>query len=515
MAQNETKHNPRTIDIDKNIVSNIDNGIVVLDTSLSIYHYNRWLELHTNLKEENLLNKKIYDVFPDIKIKTLERKIKTALRMQTPTFYTASTSNYLIPIKINQLTSSRFEYMQQDISIIPFDQEKDLVALILTDQTNMANTHALLKANILKIKELNSALLKERDTIDKRVLLIKISPHGMIKEVSQALLNLLKYDKEELYTVNFFAFERVHIDETLKKNILKAMNNLESYSFEQKTLTKCGKELWLKNRLVPEYDTKNEHIGFIFFRENITDTKIAAMHNDKLLSNSRSAAMGEMISMIAHQWRQPLSLINTIIATMKVKKELDLLSDETMTTSFGKIESTVKFLSETIDDFRDYFKPNKVITNVNLYKLFTKSISFLQEEMTQMDIEYSLEIDSDANIQTYKNELLQTIINVLKNSIDAFNENAIDNQLIQISFKKYDTHISLTIKDNAGGIDSDILKRVFEPYFSTKSKNGTGLGLYMCKTIINEHLNGKITITSLNSETTTLIELPYSIKKRN
>jgi PAS domain S-box-containing protein len=515
MAQNKTQQYIRTDDINKNIVASIDNGIIVLDDTLTIHHYNRWLELHTNLKESNLIHKKINDIFPEIKIQILSRKIKTALRMQTPTFYTANTSKYLIPIKINQLKNAYFEYMQQDVSIIPLDCKKNLVALILTDQTNMANTNALLKINIEKVKELNNELIKERETIDKKVLLIKITTDAVISDISHALLNLLQYEKDELYQLNFFNYEKLHMDKALKNSIVSSMQEIKVLKFEQKTLTKDGQELWMKSTLVPEYDSKGKHIGFIIFREDVTNEKLAAIHTNKLLSNSRSAAMGEMISMIAHQWRQPLSLITTILATIKIKHELNTLNTETMSISFNKIEQTVKYLSETIDDFRDYFKPNKILSNVNLHQLFNKSVSFLKEEMAQLEIEYNMKIDHEITITTYKNELLQSIINILKNSMDAFSENKINNKHINISLDKYTTHISIRIEDNAGGIESEVLKRVFEPYFSTKSKNGTGLGLYMCKTIIDEHLKGKITVTSENNSTVTLVELPYFIEERS
>lgn len=404
MAQNTAQYNIRTTDIDKKIVSSIDNGILILDEELTVYHYNKWLELQTKIKEQDILGKDLGDIFPSINTKTLVRKIKTALRMGTPTFYTASTSKYLIPIKINQIKNSNFTHMQQDVSIIPFDYEKKQVALILTDQTIMAQTHVLLQENIKKVEELNAQLLKE-------------------KEHSQ----------------------RQH---------------------------------------------------------------------KQLLAHSRSAAMGEMISMIAHQWRQPLSLINTIIAGLQIKQEMQTLTKENMRTSFEKIEKTVFYLSETINDFRDYFKPNKTMVEVNLSELFNKSMYFLTNEITQSDIQYNANIDTNIVIQTYKNELLQCIINIIKNSLDAFLESDIKEKYINIYAEKKEDKVLITIQDNAGGIKEEILNKIFEPYFSTKSKNGTGLGLYMCKTIISEHLHGKITLKSHDNSTTALMELPYKLEKK-
>jgi signal transduction histidine kinase len=401
MAQNKTKHYPRTISLENKILSSIDNGVLILDSELKIHFYNKWLEIYTHIKEEDILGKKLTDIFTNIKEKTLLRKVKTALRMQTPTFYTATASHYLIPIKINHIKNSLFDYMQQDVSIIPFDQEKKLVALILTDQTNMANTNAILNAHVKKINELNAELLRERE--------------------------------------------------------------------------------------------------------------LTEMQHKQLLASSRSAAMGEMISMIAHQWRQPLSIITTLIANIKIKKELGTLDEQVMVNSFDKIEDTVHYLSDTIEDFRDYFKPNKIKSEVKIAELFNKSIFFLKDEMNQCNIEYNSNIDESITVTTYKNELLQSIINIIKNSIDAFDKNSKEKKEISVYAKVNDNKLHISIEDNAGGIDATIMNKVFEPYFSTKNKNGTGLGLYMCKTIIEQHLQGEIKLSSDSNGTKVAIKLPLKM----
>jgi signal transduction histidine kinase len=391
MAQKTTQYNLRTADL--------DSGIIIIDDSLEIYHYNKWLELQTKIKEEDVVHKKLDAVFTNIKTKTLIRKIKTALRMNTPTFYTAATSQYLIPIKINQFKNSVYEYMQQDVSIVPYDTQKKLVTLIIKDQTNMAYTNALLNSHIEEIKKLNDALLVEQELREKQY--------------------------------------------------------------------------------------------------------------KQLLASSRSAAMGDMISMIAHQWRQPLSLVTTLMADLKIKKELGILDEDALDKSFSKIEETIHYLSDTVNDFRDYFKPNKVKSTIKLHELFCKSIFFLKDEMTQYGIKYKVNISEETEIYSYKNELLQSVINIIKNSIDAFKEReSLTNKSIIVTLKQEDNYLTIFIEDNAGGIDKANLEKIFEPYFSTKSKNGTGLGLYMCKTIIEKHLNGSITLTSDTNGTKVAITLP-------
>ena len=402
MAQTQTQLHFRPTHLNESLVDLVDNGIIVVDNDLIIHHYNKWIEIQTHIKESAVIGQKITDLFSTINAKILKRKIKTTLLMQNATYYTANTSGYLIPIKINQIQNSKFEYMQQDVSIVPYDLEHNQVALIITDQTRMANTQALLEENILEVKKLNNALLKEKELTQKQ--------------------------------------------------------------YEQ------------------------------------------------LLESSRNAAMGEMISMIAHQWRQPLSIINTSIGTIKVKQELNILDKESMDTTLQRIETTVLHLSETINDFRDYFKPNKKQTLVNLSSLLEKAANFLQTELENFGIQYTQEIDTDIDILTYKNEFLQAILNILKNAIDAYEHKNLTNKFIQVSANIKNKKLHLNILDNAGGIQADVLTKVFEPYFSTKSKNGTGLGLYMSQKIIQEHLKGSIQISSKDNKTLVTITLPIQEK---
>ena len=508
MAEESTQQYLRSIDVNKRLISSIDNGIIILDEELKINYFNKWLEIHTHLKEQDILGKELHAVFPNINITTLQRKIKTALRMGTPTFYIASTSKYLIPIEINQIKASGFDYMRQDVSVIPFDIEKKLISLIITDQTIMTNTNILLESNVKKVQELNKELIAEKNIVNERVIFIKMNNELNITEASRAYLKLLNLDKADIHLENYFKYERLTLSVEVKENMQTHIVEKKVFKFEKISLKNDGREVWLLNTLVPEYDQNGSHIGFIIFGENITSAKLVQEHQKKLLENSRASAMGEMISMIAHQWRQPLSVINTLIATLRIKKELNMLDEHTMNESYTKIEKTVAYLSETIDDFRNFFKKNKELTQTSLKDVFKKANHLLASEMKIFNIEYIEDIDDNIILTTYKNELVQTLINILKNSVDEFKRNTTLKQKIIVKAKVLETHISIKIEDNAGGIPKDTLQKVFEPYFSTKSKNGTGLGLYVCKTIVEEHLKGKITMRSKENNTTTIIELP-------
>jgi len=222
-----------------------------------------------------------------------------------------------------------------------------------------------------------------------------------------------------------------------------------------------------------------------------------------ILQQSRLAQMGEMISMIAHQWRQPLGSISTVAASIKLKIMLNRFDYSTaegqeaskafLEESMSKIESYVQFLTRTIDDFRNFFKPNKQKESITLSQLVNRTLEIIGKALEINGITINIETHATTEIFTYANEVTQVILNILKNAEDVIKEREIINPNIQITIGTEDAWQTISITDNAGGIPATVLPHIFEPYFSTKQeKNGTGLGLYMSKTIIEEHCGGQI-----------------------
>ena len=220
---------------------------------------------------------------------------------------------------------------------------------------------------------------------------------------------------------------------------------------------------------------------------------------EKMLSQqAKMAAMGEMIGNIAHQWRQPLTTISIVATGMKFQKDMDLLSDEEFEHSVESIRNSTQFLSDTIDDFRNFFKSNQVLALTNIRQVFEKSFDLFGLKFTNKDIVVIETID-DVEIRTYQNELIQVIINILNNAKDAFEE--MEEKYIFIDAKMKNENLIITLKDNAGGINKEILSRIFEPYFTTKHKSqGTGIGLYMSEQIITKHMNGQIKAQNVEYE---------------
>jgi len=212
-----------------------------------------------------------------------------------------------------------------------------------------------------------------------------------------------------------------------------------------------------------------------------------------MMQQSRRAAMAEMLGMIAHQWRQPLSTISAIAGNVSIALALDEFEQDSVADSMTKISDHAKKLSLTIDSFRSYFKPGAQKETVLVSTVITDTLSLLQHVTDKDKIDISYAAEDSISLTIYRNELLQVFLNVVKNSQEELSRLNIEKPKITILEEKGTSKHKVTICDNAGGIDDEILPKVFEPYFSTKSKNGSGLGLYMCKTIIEDYLNGKIT----------------------
>jgi len=234
--------------------------------------------------------------------------------------------------------------------------------------------------------------------------------------------------------------------------------------------------------------------------------------NEKMLiSQSKQAVMGEMIEMIAHQWRQPITSIGMISNNILFDIVMDDVEVDNLKGEVDKINTQVKYLSNTIDDFRDFFKESKEKQEVSVEQIIGGVMSIVGKQLEKYSIEVKINIEQkDMKFFTFKNELIQVLLNILGNSKDAYDAKAMEDKNILIDAKKIDDNLSINIVDNAGGIDELIIDKIFEPYFSTKKKkNGTGLGLYMSMIIVTEHLNGSINAKNINDGAEFSILIPW------
>ena len=232
---------------------------------------------------------------------------------------------------------------------------------------------------------------------------------------------------------------------------------------------------------------------------------------DKLMvAQSRHAAMGEMISMIAHQWRQPLTTISMNVNNILADIELEDIDEENLKTTSQNIIQSTQYLSKTIDDFRDFFKPDKSHELINIKDVINNSIAIIGASLKSNDIKLNIECNSTKSIETYPRELLQVLINIIKNAKEALEKIPEENKKIDIFCEGNEEFIKIDILNNADKIPEDMIEKIFVPYFTTKDKNiGTGLGLYMSKIIVEKHLNGELTVQNEKEGVSFTIKLPY------
>ena len=208
------------------------------------------------------------------------------------------------------------------------------------------------------------------------------------------------------------------------------------------------------------------------------------------IQQTKLATMGEMIDSIAHQWKQPLSIISMKLQALKIAKDYGNLNDSLIDESVSSIDMQIQHLLQTLNEFRNFCRPNTNIENVSLKSLIESALLLIKDILISNSIKTKIDIDENIVITTNVNEFKHIILNIVNNAKDAFIENNISKKIRQLVFTASveNNKLILDITDNAGGINPDILPYIFEPNFTTKqSKDGTGMGLYMTKQIIHKN----------------------------
>ncbi len=242
------------------------------------------------------------------------------------------------------------------------------------------------------------------------------------------------------------------------------------------------------------------YVGMIYIdiTQGYRDQQELKKREEIMIAQSRHAAMGEMIGMIAHQWRQPITVIAMGANNLLLDLELETTSDESIRIESRNILYQTQYLSKTIDDFRDFFRPKKDRDEVRLGAVMAEAVQVIGKSLEYSAITLSISDRNSHTIKTYSRELLQVYINLLKNAKEALIEHHAPEPKIEVTIDSDEESVITTICDNGGGLEEAIIAKVFDPYFSTKDeKTGTGLGLYMSKTIIEKHLHGTIEVSNI------------------
>ena len=361
---------------------------------------------------------------------------------------------------------------------------------------------------------------------------------GYIGNIAEVIYNLQKdYNTDLSITGNFdyktdisFALRK---DDFLLEKILNKV--IENISKEEKELIQNDYSTFkykeIKNHksliiIVLACFFVISLLTIIYVRENILKNKIQKLNtnlekrvleesqknrkkDEILFKQAKLASMGEMINNIAHQWRQPLNRINLSIQVIDnlLKENSHILEQkELIDKKIFHINKNISYMSNTIEDFMHFFHPDKEKNSFCLDTLIKRAISLIQTR--DNNIQFDIEIDKQINIYTFENEFLQVVLILLENAIDCFKTANINHKYIGIFTQNHKNTITLMIRDNAGGIPPTIIDKIFEPYFTTKFKDeGSGLGLYMAKMLIEESIGGKLDVSSKNIYTNFKITL--------
>ncbi len=329
----------------------------------------------------------------------------------------------------------------------------------------------------------------------------------IIVSVSPAFTKITGYDEEESIGENPRRILFANNDENWYHEMWDSAKSEGCWSGKISNSRKNGEQFtaFLDINAITDADgTIDHYIGmFNDITEEEGHKKEQAIQKEYLLQHSRMAQMGELISMIAHQWKQPLSVISSISAELQIDLALntyDLIQNEAQqkcqdgfNENLKKIEGMVGNLVTVMDDFRNFYNPNKKSDQAFLSAPALKALLITRGSLESNSIVIEEHYNSEDLVSIFENEMIQVILNILKNSQDNFNEKGTLNPKIVITTTSSENAVTLEICDNGGGIPDEIMTKIFDPYFSTKAEvSGTGLGLHMSKMIVESHHHGKL-----------------------
>ena len=387
---------------------------------------------------------------------------------------------------------------------------------------------SMLKKNLFVINTKDiTAQISDDEIQDEYLISMYTDLHGHITKASSAFLKLTGFSQTEIIGKAFSSLAHEDSNPIIYKNINKSLENQHEWSGKLKKRRKDGTAFWISLNIKPMYNKYGDVTGYTslmfditnvinlndeasMLQEQVLTAKNEIIEKDNLLiQQSKQAIMTETLQRLSHEWRQPLNLIS-----IKAQKlELDYLMENNPTIdhtveTLERIKDEANLLSQTIENFQKFLEPK---SNKELIKpsVFIKTVIDDFEKNSSTNINIIKDINDDIEFKSYSEEIKDVLLNIMINSKEAIIKNHIENPLIKISQYSSNDTIYFEIIDNAGGINKEIIHKVFEPYFSTKKKkHGVGLGLYTSKIIVNLHLNGIITVNNHNTGANFKISLP-------
>jgi len=392
-----------------------------------------------------------------------------------------------------------------------------IMAILLYRQNHLnKNNNKLVKSNSAlksKVTRVNNDLHKTQEMANIGSWVLDLKNQDL--RWSLQTYEIFGLDSKVNYDSLYDEFlNKIHPEDVnnVKETYKKSLKDKKSYILEYRLAINDTSIKYVIEHSETTFDEEGTALISYGTVQDITEATIGKMEiREKdlhLLHQSRLAQMGEMLSMIAHQWKQPLGTISasTIAVIMAIELQQYNLDDKKSRDEFLKftllklnnISSYVQNLSQIITDFSDFYKPNKNSEIVNLDELILKTNSLFGETISRTGIVVEFDLDAECEVYIHENEFMQVILNLLNNAKEQLVSNKIDNAKINIKTYIIEDNVFVEISDNGGGISKENINDIFNPYFSTKlEKNGTGLGLYMSKIIIKDYHDGDISVKNI------------------
>jgi len=397
------------------------------------------------------------------------------------------------------------EKVQKELNIYDLDGKPRVLEIVISSFEIDEHIEYVLIALDITIKKQREKELKNAHIVFKNAHdgIVVTDDKANIVNVNKAFELNTGYTLKEVVGRNPKILKSGLQEENFYKNMWTELISTGYWEGEITNKDKNGKLYIERIKINAVYNENNKLTNYIAVFSDITlqkEQERLLHEKEKLLfQQSKLSAMGEMIGNIAHQWRQPLSVISSSTSAIKLHEEEGFYSKEEIIDFIEVILNSTKYLSNTIDDFRNFYKEDSVKSNFDVKQAINSSLNLIKTELVKHNIELVFVNDDNFEIKGIRNQFLQVMMNILINAKDAFIEKEQDLKLIFINLYEEEGKKIIEIYDNAGGINENVIAHVFEPYFTTKHKSvGTGIGLYMSEEIITKGLNGEIFVSNKN-----------------
>ncbi len=358
-----------------------------------------------------------------------------------------------------------------------------------------------------EMQEKNSDLESAMDILDKHIIYSETDLSGKITAASTAFANISGYSKEELIGKPHSIVRHPENPSDMYAMMWKKIKSGKVWQREIKNFSKSGETYYVLATIKPKYDADGHHVGYISVRVDTTANKELQSYRDQLVFQSRHAIMGEMIGIIAHQWKQPLNHISSEVYSLyKLAQQSD---KKNAATHYGNAENILVHLADLISTFQQFFKPQHNVKKLSIENVVHVSLTLMEATLKKHDVTLTFSNTASCDtIEAIENEISQVVVNILQNALDEFERKNIEKPWLNVAIQNDKDMVMLRICDNAGGVNEQSLSKMFNPYYTTKGSEGTGLGLYLASMVVEEKLNGKISAENSKDGLCVIVTVP-------